>query len=865
MTTHRVPPGRLTPLRKRILDREFDRLLDLDIQQRQRRMEELSRRCPRLTQRLELLLAALTDSTDHVQAIIAELAGSAMTSLDEPDPDLPPGTRLGAWELAEVVGSGGMGTVYRARRADGAFEMEAAVKLIRVRQDPRLARRLEVERQLLARLDHPNIARIIDGGTTDDNQAYLVMEWVAGTDLNCCADDLRDSHARCLDLFGRVCEAVHHAHQRRVVHGDIKPANLRLGEDGRIRLLDFGVARLLAEEQGEPERAVRALTPAFSAPEIRRGEPASTQSDVWALGALLYWMLTGDAIKQNTDNTPAKIAQRLHGKVPRPRDLGAILAKACADDPDDRYAGASAVSHELERYRELHPVAARPPTRSYLLNRFVRRNPIAVGLGSVSVTLLLIGLVSTAWQAHLTGIERDRAELERDRARIEAARTERVSEFLVDLFEQADPHRALGEDLSARELVRQGSERISDLTEAPMVQAAMYQVLARVNRSLAEHETAHAMARKALAILADHPAARRDDLAEAWMLNGATLSSLGQYAEAEQAHRRALALTDPHDRPAVARSLNNIGLALYSLGRFEQAEVLMRESLEIRQAENVDRTALASAYNNLALVMAATGKRADAEPLYRQALELRRIELGDRHPATTYALTNLATLLTQRGEWEEAGNAFAEALDNRRAIYGPEHPAVASVLYQLGWLHSQRDDFGTAMDYYQEALDIRRATLGEDHPSVGVMLNALGRIAREQNETEQARAWLQQALDTYRRAYGHSHHDIALVKANLGATYMAQGDYDKAEVLLTNALDMNRRELGQHHEHVADNLELLARLHLERKEPAKALERAMEAGLVLQNLYEQNEHPALRSNRALIARINTAVENDPGA
>ena len=863
MSTRRAPPGRLTPLRKRVLDREFDRLLDLDVRQRKLRMEQLAQRCPRLSQRLVLLLAALTDSADHFQDIIAEVAGSAMASLNEPDPGLPSGTRLGAWELAEVVGSGGMGTVYRAKRADGAFEMEAAVKLIRVRHDPRLARRLEIERQLLARLDHPNIARIIDGGTTDDGQAYLVMEWVAGTDLNRCADDLRNSPARCLDLFARVCEAVHHAHQRRVVHGDIKPANLRLGEDGRVRLLDFGVARLLAEEQGQPEKAVRALTPAFSAPEIRRGEPASTQSDVWALGALLYWMLTGDTVNRNTDHTPADFACRLHGKVPRPKDLGAVIARACADDPEDRYAGAPAILRELERYRELRPVAARPPTGGYLFSRFVRRNPVAVGMGSVSVILLVIGLVSTAWQAHLAGIERDRAELERDRARIEAARTEKVSEFLVELFEQADPHRALGEELSARELVRQGSERISDLSEAPMVQAAMYQVLARVNRSLAEHETANTMSREGLAILADHPAARREDLADAWTLKGATLSSLGQYAEAEQAHRRALALTDTHDRPAVARSLNNIGLALYSLGRFKQAEVLMRESLEIQQTENVDRTALASAYNNLALVLAATGQRADAEPLYRQALELRRIELGDRHPATTYALTNLATLLTQRGEWEEAGDAFAEALGNRRAIYGSEHPAVASVLYQLGWLHSQRGDFSSALNYYQDALDIRRAMLGEDHPSVGVMLNALGRIAREQNETAQALAWLQQALDTYRRAYGDSHHDIALVKANLGATYMAQGDHDEAEALLISALDMNRRELGQHHEHVADNLELLARLHLERNDPAKAMERAREAERVLQTLHDRNEpdeHPALKSNRALIARINHGNE-----
>ena len=856
MSQTRPAPGRLTLARKRVLDREFERLLDLDDRQRRRRLKALKRRYPRFTQRLEPLLAALTDSADEVESIIAEMAGSALASLDEPDPDLPAGTRLGPWKLVEVVGNGGMGTVYRARRADGAFEMEAAIKLIRIRHDQRLARRLEVERRLLARLDHPNIARILDGGTTDDGQAYLVMDWVAGSDLNHCAREHRDNPSTCLELFARICEAVHHAHQRRIVHGDIKPANLRLGEDGRIRLLDFGVARLLAEEGDQPESGVRALTPAFSAPELQRGEPASTQSDVWALGALLYWMLTGTTINRHENIGPDLIARQLRGIAPRHRDLAAIIARACADDPDQRYAGASAISRELERYQQLRPVAARPARHSYVFSRFVRRNPVAVGLGSMSIAVLIAGLLGTAWQAHLAGIERDRAELERDRAHIEAARTQRVSEFMIDLFEQADPHRALGTELSARELVHQGSERLDDLTEAPMVQAAMYQVLARVNRSLAEHETAHTMSRRALEVLSDHPAARREDLAEAWTLKGATLSSLGRYAESELAHRRALALTDSNDRPAIARALNNIGLALYSLGRFQQAEVLMRESLHIQQTENLDRAALASAYNNLGLVMAAQGQRGEAEPLYRQALELRRKELGELHPATTYALTNLATLLAQRGDWDEAQSAYAEALASRRKIYGNKHPAVASVLYQMGWLHSQRHDFGTALIYYEEALEIRRAMLGDDHPSVAVMLNALGQIAREQDQTEQARAWLEQALETYRRAYGDSHHDIALVKANLGATHMMQGDFGEAEALLTGALEMSRTELGDHHPHVVDNLELLAELHLARRESQLALARAREAETVLQKIHGENEHPAVSSNRALIARIN---------
>lgn len=845
--------ARLTPARRRLLDALLDDLLDADMDQRDRRLARLSARCPRLHSRLSALVAASSEPAQYLETLFRRAGDAAFSEIEKRDIMLPAGTRLGPWRLVEPVGSGGMGTVYRAERADGAFEMEAAVKLIRLRQDSRLKQRLEVERQLLARLDHPNIARILDGGETEDGQTYLVMEWVPGEDLSDCADEARRDVGRCLGLFEQIAGAVGHAHQRRVVHGDIKPANVRITPERRVRLLDFGVARLLAEEQGVVDEDFRALTPAFSAPEQLEGEPASTQSDVYALGMLLYWMLTG-----RVDGGHIGWKTGLAGLYPRHRDLGAIVAMACAPDPSARYSDVSTLIKDVERYRQRQPVMARSPTRRYLLARFVQRNPVAVGLGTTALLLLVVGLIGTGWQAHVASIERDRAQAQRDRTRIEADKTQRVSEFLVSLFAQADPYRNPGDHLTARDLVDKGAEQIETLQEAPLVQAEMFRALARVNRSLAQYQRASDMARRALEILQHTPGSQPGEIARAWTLLGATLGSLGHYRQALEAHEQALALSDPDDKAALADALDNIGLSLYSLGRFASAEQRFRRVLDLRLEIEPESAEVASAYNNLALALAAMDQRAEAAGHYATALEIRRSVLGDSHPVTTFSLTNLATLLTQMGEWARAEPMYLEALEYRRATFETGHPAVASVLYQLGWLNGSRKRWAQAEKYHREALMLRESRMGVDHPSVGVSLNALAVALREQGRPAEAQPLLERALDNYRAAYGDSHHDIALVLSNLAGTHMDQDDYDTAEKLFAQALEMCRRELGDTHRHVADILRGQAELALRQGQLASARERAAQAREIVMAVYDDSTHPDAVAVDELMGRIARA-------
>jgi serine/threonine-protein kinase len=840
--------ARLTPLRRQVLDAEFERLLELDEAARAERLQALAHRCPRLTRWLGPLLEALSDKADHLEAMIREVADSAVSALDGGDDALPPGTRLGAWELQDRVGSGGMGHVYRAERADGAFEMTAAVKLIRVRRDRRLRTRLAMERQLLARLDHPNIARILDGGTTDDGQAWLVMEWVSGQDLHQCRDEHGSDHRACIALFLRLAEAVNHAHQRQVVHGDIKPANVRIGDDGRVRLLDFGVARLLAEEAEDHQQRLLALTPAWSAPELRAGESVSMATDVWSLGALLFWMLTGRRLEADDDEDRAVILARSLASFPRSDDLAAIIDCATAEYPHARYPGAAELIRDIERYRARQPVLAREQTHRYVAARFVQRNPFAVGLSTLAAALLVLGLAGTSWQARQAAVERDRAQLE-------AAKTERVSEFLIGLFEQADPWRARERELSARDLVDRGADQIRVLNESPQVQAEMYRILARVHRGLADYEKAGQLAEQAVAVLdaADADALAR---AEAHALMAETMASQGRYREAESAHRRALSLAAGETPEVRSRFMNGLGLSLYSLGRLEEAQLYFEQALSIREERQPGSAELAESYNNLALLHATADRIEPARELYDRAITLRREVLGENHPTTSFSLTNLASLLVQSGQAEEALPAFREALAIRQNAFGPTHPAVGSVLYQLGWANANLDQHEAARDFYEQALAIREQAMGERHPSVAVLHNALASVARAQGRYDEALNRLETALDIYRRSYGESHHDIALVLANLGNTHRALGDIDQAAVLLEEALAMNRAELGERHHHVADNLKALAELHLQKRNLTRAGDYARQALSTYHELHGDEAHPVVTDARRLVEAID---------
>src|SRR5699024_6364074 len=408
-----------------------------------------------------------------------------------------------------------------------------------------------------------------------------------------------------------------------------------------------GVARRVAAEEEAPHNRIRALTPPWSVPDLRAGAPVSTQSDLWSLGALLYWMLTGKRFDPDLADAPRELAARLGRHYPRREDLAAIIATASARLPEERYPSAADLIRDVEHYRRCEPVMARPATRRYLATRFVQRNPFSAGLSGLAAVLLLLGLAGTSWQAH-------QAAQERDRVRLEANKTERVSEFLVGLFEHADPWSAREQQLSARDLVDRGAERIRVLKESPQVQAEMYQVLARVHRGLADYDEAERLAGEAVAVLEADPDAPPVARAQAWSTRAAALNSQGRYREAEQAHRRALGLVADQSPPVRAGFIDGLALTLYSLGRLDEAGKLFEQALAIRSEHQPGSAELAESYNNMALLYATIDRHEIARDYYDRAIVLRRRVLGEDHPTTSFSLTNLASLLVQTGRAEEA-------------------------------------------------------------------------------------------------------------------------------------------------------------------------------------------------------------------
>lgn len=842
-------PGRLTPARRTRIDALLDQLLDMEPEPRRDALAALAERCPRVHAHAARLVEASTAPTDYLQTLFDRVGRQALPEA-LPECRLPAGTRIGGWRLIEAAGAGGMGLVYRAERADGAFEMQVALKLIR-RLDPALSRQLESERSLLARLDHPSIARLIDGGVTDEGWAWLAMEWIEGADLAdwvAAGPDAPDAIDR-LRMFAQLADAVGQAHRRRIVHGDIKPANVRIAADGRPRLLDFGIARLVGQDDADE---FGALTPAFAAPEQKRGEPITPQSDVYALGALLYWLLTRRTLGE--DDAGAR-RQRLAGVHPRARELAALIERATADDPDRRYDGVAGLLSDVEAFRTHRPLRAMPPHRRYVLARFLQRNRAGVTLAGLCLLLMAAGVAGIAWQGRVALEQRDRAE-------VEARTAERVTGFLVDLFEQADPERALGRELTARELVQLGTDRIGELDDQPRVQTRVLGTLGRVHTALGDYAGAEPLLRRALAQADADPATPTRLRAELRVRLGDLLTSAGRYPEARELTQTALAMLPEGPSIERADTLNNLGNIAYAEGDFDASEARYAEALVIFEALDPGGDGEAMARANYGSVFAIRDRHEEARAQFQRAWELRRALHGDDHPSTAQARYRLADTLVSLGDYAAAETTYLGVLERYRAIYGERHPNTAWVLHSLGILKWRQGDLAAAEPYWAEALAIRRAALDPGHPDIGASLNALTFVLRDQGRLDEAHEMLLEVLEIARTRFGDPHYAVAATLHNLGISALDLGRLDEAEARLQASYDMRRELLGDAHSEVAISQEGLARLALARDDLDTARDWAERALATFAEVHGRDDHPESDRTRALLADIEAARPQD---
>ena len=741
------------------------------------------------------------------------------------------GSTIGPYRILRRLGQGGMGTVYLAVRADDAFRRRVVVKLVRPGMESEaVLRRLRTERQILAGLEHPYVARLYDGGSTEDGLPYFVLEYVEGVPIDVHCDQHQLSIDGRLSLFRKVCEAVHYAHQNLVVHRDLKPSNILITPAGEPRLLDFGIAKLLNPEltAGALEATEtwhRVLTPSYASPEQIRGQPITTASDVYSLGVLLYQLLTGhlprsfagrtmreiESLLLDTEppppsravtrpppaagNKPADAAEPASGlrvKELRRRlagDLDAIVLKALRSTPSGRYSSVERLAADIERHQLALPVAARAGSWRYRAGRFVRRNRGGVA-GAAGVALLLVGfIVATLVQVARVSFERDLARRERDKKT-------QVLDLVLELFELSNPYVVPGKELTVRQALERSLPILgAGLREQPEVRAELLHTSGSILNVVGAHDDARQQLSEALEIRRRiHGEGHLDVVASLGALAGA-LCGLGELDRAEKLARQAVAIArelPAGDRSSLARPLIDLLGVLECQGEFHGTGEAAREAVALTAELSAGSVQRIVALEHLALFHSTQGDHAEAVRLNRQALELGRARWGEDHPRLAKALNNLGMNLRRMEDLAGAEAAYREALRVERASLGGDHVSE-TLLGNLAGVYYAQGELEEAMKLYVQARQGVLDGAGPDHWSVYYFDLRIARTRNRLGAAAEAEAELRRVLDRWRPELAdHWRLDEGL--SVLGESVSLQGRCAEAEPLLVDSFE---RMLGK--------------------------------------------------------------------
>jgi len=638
----------------------------------------------------------------------------------------------GLYRLIRELGAGGMGTVWLAERSDGLIQRPVALKLPRSwSSSGALAERLARERDILATLNHPNIARLYDAGMTARGQPYLALEYVEGRRIDEFVREERLDLPAVLGLFLQVTDAVAHAHAQLVVHRDLKPSNILVTAGGQVRLLDFGIAKLLEQDEAREteltEHSGRALTPDYASPEQIRGAPIGTASDVYSLGVVLYELLTQvrpyhlkrdsrggleEAILQTDPAKPSDVAADRAMRKALRGDLDWIVLKAMAKERDRRYGSAADLGADIRRFLRHEPVEASPPSAAYRIKKFVRRHRVAASSAALLVLALLAGTVGTT-------VGMVRARRAEAAARTEAATADRYSSFLVEMFETATPEGSKGREVSAREILERGATRIrTELAAEPLLEARLLATIGWVYAQLALYSEARPMLDDAVA-LARGTGNGTLDLAQALVRRGRLERQLDEPGKAEADEREALAILErvygPHD-VRIEPATTELGLLL-RMSDPEQALRLYRRSYELRVAAYGDADGDAAVLlQNIGAMQARAGHYAEARDAYERALPILTNHFGERDPHIAAALGNLAVAYRNLGDYARAFEIARRGLDVDTSVSGPDHPDAAIAWYNLAGITDKLGETSLALEQVDRAIAIFGRHFPPSHP-----------------------------------------------------------------------------------------------------------------------------------------------------
>ncbi len=695
------------------------------------------------------------ETLDELEALLAEDA-KAQPALDQGlTPHLPPNEdfiprQLGPYRLERLLGEGGMGVVYLGFRED--LSSYAAIKILRdAWLSPARRERFLFEQRTLAQLNHPSIAKLYDAGTLTEGTPWFAMEYVEGRPIT------DHSGQDSLNLFLQVCQAVQYAHQHAVIHRDLKPSNIFVTSDGKVKLLDFGIAKHLDNTGDQTVTGLRLMTPAYAAPEQFRGEPVGVYTDVYSLGIILRELLPG----------------RL------PVDLEILIQTALQQESQRRYSSVDALIRDIQHYLAGEPIEARPDTFTYRSSKFIRRN--LTGVIAASIVLATLAGLITFYTINLREA--------RNEALAEAARSSGIRSFLVNLFQGGDMAAGPSSDLRVATLLDRGVVGAKALNQDPQAQAEVLRTLGDVYQKLGRLDQADTLLVSAL-----------DSRRDVDNLNGLALlrTDQGKHDEAEKLARESLTLARV-TQLNVAKATTTLGHVLEEKGNYDEATPILEEAIRILSAPGQPAIDLAAALLYLGNVHFYKGQYPQSQDLNQRALAIYRQTQGPSHPIVAEVLINLGAIQQDTGHYKEAEAFHRQALAIIESYYGADHPKTASTLTLIGRALVLQNRLDEAAGLLTRALSIRERVYGPDHTQVASTVNELGTNALSRGNLSEAEAHFERMIAIYEKAYNGKHYLIGIAKSNLGSVYMRREEWSRAEPLFRQSLDIYARTLPPGH------------------------------------------------------------------
>ena len=799
----------------------FDQASDLDTAERDAYLDRTCDGDAALRAEVEALLDADRAAAEGFRPQIA----SATEALAEPSLELQ--EHLGPYRIESELGRGGMGVVYAAVRDDGEYRQQVAVKVMaQLLATESAAERFRNERQILADLEHPAIARLLDGGTTEHGAPYLVMEYIQGEPIDVYCRRRKASLEERLGLMVKVCRAVSHAHARLIVHRDLKPANILITTDGEPKLLDFGIAKILDGERETVQTRTGSLplTPRYASPEQVAADSITVATDIYSLGIVLYELLSGVSPYGDVSvQSPARLAQAIcdvdpvrlsvaarqavqKGGAPPVAarrlegELDAMVGTALRKEPERRYATVDQLAADLQRYLDGLPVTAVPDSFFYRAGKWLRRNTLVAALAALAVLALVGGLIARTVEAERANLEAARAEQEKERANLEATVANEVALFLESVFDSAGPVDATRREVTARQLLDAATERVDQLEDQPLVQARVLRVMGRAYKELALFDESEDLLKRSLEAMDRSPDATSDGYFLVHLALGNLLKERQRPPEAEVQFRAALEhvrQTDRRQGPEEIRALHQLGLMLSHQGKLEDAESMLLDAVAMAQAQPTpDLRSQLTINFILGSLYADKGDLERSHEVTKEGLRLAREVSGPKHQATVVGLINAGQGLIELGRPDEAEPYLVEAVETAESFLPAVHPLVAAAERNLGAMQARQGRLDEAETVLGQALAHHAKLYDEEQFLTQLVQSNVALVRLRQGRLDEADGLFAKSLAAIEPDFGSEHHVVGEILHFQGELRVRQGRQADARKLFERALQIREKVFG---------------------------------------------------------------------